>query len=366
MKRCLTTALIVTCLLLLAGCGKKMIPAADDTSLYPYGWQENSDGSLTVEISGQWEKDCVWQPTYDENVLEVTPEKKAGRFIVKGLAAGAGEINFYLCRTDGGSAEYCIWLYVSSTSAGDVRVIEYTHEEPRTDGDFTYRNAYNGNLLFTVYSAHGWEYRSLQSDVSVECSEVTETSQTYEIDAKAGSEAQIELWDTEIPRKLLLDIYAELDGYVYVRTVEESEDTALNADVLDVFWQELDMKPSLSANITVEDCKIVRNDSEMEKPYGCLRVSIGGKEYQYLMSRSRELAELYAMEPVLDEHDKVIEATSFTETLTDDITAEVFSSGSDISVIWKTGGGYFVLCGEDMGTDAAVTAARQIVGGGNG
>ena len=366
MKRCLTTALIVMCLLLLAGCGKKMISAADDTSLYPYGWQENSDGSLTVEISGQWEKDCTWQPAYDENILEVTPEKKDGRFTVKGLAAGAGEINFYLFRADGESADYCIWLYVSSTSVGDVRVVEYTHEEPRADGDFTYWNAYNGNLLFTVYSAHEWQYRLLQSDVNVECNEVTETSQTYEISAETGSEAQIELWDTEAPRKLMLDVYAESDGYVYVRTVEESEDTSLTADVLDAFWQELDIAPALPGGITAEDCKIVRNDSGMEEPYGCLYVSIGGKEYQYLISRSEELADLYAMEPMIDEHDKVIEATSFTETLTDDITAEVFSSGNEVSVIWETGGSYFVLCGEDMETDAAVTAARQIVGGGNG
>ena len=86
MKKCLATMGIVMCLLILAGCGsKKMIASQDDTSAYPYGWQENADGSVTVMISGKWDKDCVWQPSYDAEIFEVVPQKTAGSFTVKGL-----------------------------------------------------------------------------------------------------------------------------------------------------------------------------------------------------------------------------------------------------------------------------------------
>lgn len=369
MKKCLATIGIVMCLLILAGCGKKnTVASGDDASLYPYSWQENADGSLTVKISGKWEEDCTWQPSYSSRIFEVSPEKKAGCFRVKGLTAGADEVEFFLRRGEQKENEYVIWLYLSSTSNGDVKVLESTHEEPLAEGDYSVKNAYDGALLFTIHSAHPWEYRLLQQDFSISLYESSDETQTYEIRVKKIAElnATIELWDTESPRKLIVTAASTDDGYVYVRNVEESEDTTMAENTLDSFWQELGIKATIPSAISVENCAIITSDSEIDAVYGRLDVTIGGKPYRYLMSESRELVELYQLESFIDEHDKVIEAQNDTVTLANNLEANVSSLDDTVVVTWQTGGNYFVLCGEDMSVAAAVSAAGQIVGGGNG
>lgn len=367
MKRCLATMMIVISLLILTGCGDgKMIASGDDTSLYPYSWRENADGTLTVEISGKWEQNCTWQPTYNEEIFAVTPEKKAGRFTVSGLCGGSSDVDFYLCCGEQETAEYCITLSVSGTSGGELRVTGCTHEEVAAEGDYAYTNAVDGSLQFTIYTDHEWEYRLLEGNFRMYLSEATDESQTYQISAQEEGFALAELWDTQADRKLTLNIHSLGDGYVYVSAVEESEDIALSENALDAFWQALGAELPIPADVTVNDCKIVRDDSGIDAAYGCLNVTVGGSSYDYLMSGSEELAALYTMEPIVDEHDTVIEAQSSAVTLSGGIPAMVYNCDSEVSVIWQADGNTFVLYGEDVSTTAAVSAAGKIAGGING
>ena len=156
------------------------------------------------------------------------------------------------------------------------------------------------------------------------------------------------------------------DGYVYVTSVEESEDTSVAEDTLDSFWQELGIQTTIPSAVTVENCEIITNDSEIDATYGRLDVMIGGNAYAYLLSQSKELVELYQMESFADEHGKEIEVRTDTVTLKENITADVSALDDTVVVSWEADGNYFVLCGEDVSVNAAVSAAKQIVGDVNG
>ena len=364
MKKLLAAILIAMSLLSLAGCGK-MNNSGDDASLYPYGWKENRDGTLTVEIRGKWEDECVWRAVYDEFALDVTKKDK-GTFVLNGLTPCATDVNFYLYRGESEKAEYGIWAFVSVLSDGSIRMVDCTHEEIPANGAYAYSKESDGSMLFTLYTDHAWEYRLIQTIFDVERYEVSDTEETYRITAAGKGVGELELWDTDTDQKLVVTLVARDGGKISVDSVEEAESSEMTAHTMAAFWQELGIQSTLPAAILVSDVKIVTGDSGVDFPYGRIDMSIGGKAYTYYAATEEELLTYYALQNVEEDGVVIAEATAQHDSLNAHTEADIYSREDAVSVTWAADGAYFALYGEDATVQEALAAAQQIVGGNNG
>ena len=368
MKKWILTILVLTGLLLLVGCGKtKQLTPCDDDSLYPYGWEQNADGSLTLEIQGEWDEDCAWQVDYDTDVLAVEQEEKTGRYIIRGLLSDATSVDFTLHRNGGEEKEYGIWLFVNVGSDGSVNVLEYTHEEPFIEGEYTCVNEQDGSLLLCIYTEHDWDYRLLQTQFTMEKIEAADNSVTYQIRASEAGNANLELWDTESGDKLTVYLYSE-DG----RTVEAGNiqkgiaSETIDAVTLDLFWQELDIDGGLLPQAKVTDCKVVTGDREADFTYGKLILSIGGMDYEYCAANDAGLLERYALQTVIEDGVVVAQATTGMAPLPDGSYAATYSREDAVSATWEKDGTYFALYSEDASPEELTAALGQIAGESNG
>ena len=368
MKKRLFIIFALIGLLLLTGCGKgSKITPCDDDSLYPYGWSNQPDGSLIVEIQGQWDEDCAWQVDYDDSILSVEQDGQAARYIIRGLLSDATSVDFTLHRNGAQQSEYGIWIYVRVGSNGAVEVLENTHEEPFIEGSYFCTDDTDGSLLLTVHTEHKWEYRLLQTRFSVEPSEATENSVTYRIRANEAGNANLELWDTETGDKLTIYLFSE-DGRTVQsgNVLEGTTAETVDAVTLDLFWMELGVDGGILPDGMVTDCRIVTDDTEADFIYGALTLTVGGKVYEYYAADHAELLELYALQTVVDDGVVVAQATAGTAPLADGSYAALYSREDAVSATWEKDGTYFALYSEEASEAELTAALGQIAGDGNG
>ena len=353
-------AMSVICLFLFTGCGSKMIKSGDDSSKYPYGWYENKDGTVTVEIGGKWDEECSWEPVYNALYFQVTEEKAIEqRFAVSGCSAGGGEIVFRLIRERQDLPEFEIRLSLASSPSGSVTILSNSHQEYFWENDYRQIPQADGSVVFSIRTPNiSWNRRWHTEEITVE-RQYDSDDVDFSISAEKGYSGVIELYNETEPRKLELTVAADDNGVTTIIGVTENQST----DVGDALWQAFCENCGVTGLTLPGEIKSCDEYiwGELEKiPYKSCSFVYEGEEYELYIFSDGRLTELFELDTIevdsievedIWRNEKTLIPVQITRALLYDTMFTICEREDGCSATWQQQDNFLILRGSfELGT----------------
>ena len=360
MKKLSSLFLVLMSLLVITGCGSQFTESGDNESLYPYSWKVNSDNSLTIKIDGQWENDHAWRAEYDDTLLACEVGKKGNTFTFRSLDIATTEIDL---RLYGGENEenweYDIWLLVQGDLLGGVNIITNTHLEGTTEGEYSYTNDEEGNILFRIETDHEWDCRTNSEYTAINRCETGDGYVIFKIVTNEMGEGNVDIYDLDSPLLLSVDTIAVSGGNSEVSKVETLTDTAFGERNLDAFWEQVGFMMRFPHSVEITDAAIER-DEEYMFPCGTIDMTINGQEFCYYVSL--DSAWIKEHEPVINQDYGYADAPAIEIVAIGDVEPQIYTQEGMSKAIWGEYGAFFAMEG-DCDKETFIAALKVLLGG---
>lgn len=345
MKKYVSFILVLASLLVMTGCGKKIIAVDDGGSLYPSNYEVKKDGRLVINIEGDWGEDAHWRAVYDEEVLTCEEGKDGKSFIFSSLGPETAEIDLQLYRGEAEDWEYDLWYYVQGDGLGGVRILLATHLDAQEDGSYTYEQGESGELLFRIHTTHSWESRTLAAGIDADMTGCGEDHCVFSVTADTGASGRVEIYDKAGSLMLTLTVH-EKNGEVILDDVESSTDTAFGQDNLDFFWSQLGIAPMIPAGVTVEDAEI-STSPEYVFPCGDMELIIDGQSFDFSVSLDENWIHGYYPDTEVNaDNGEAPEPSTEEQIEINSLNVTVFTQANHSMAVWNQYGMYFGMEGE--------------------